>query len=696
MPDQMRGHLIEAEHLVRYKWASAFVSGARVLDAGCGVAYGTSMLAGSGANEVIGADIAAAVLDAVRPDMPENARLEVGDVLDLRYEDGAFDVVVCFDCIEHLADPGVALDELARVLAPTGLLLVSSPNRDVQPSIDPHHHHEFVTRKLAEEVGTRFRNVRLVCQQDYVASAILTDEAFTAAISEPLDELRLYKTVEGSAGHQTFTIALASDGPLPAPPMLGMVTTTVDLNEVFTFCQGQADELQRHKQYIIELEQRMLDDREIRQRLIEAEDKTSDSNALTEARDEIRGLNGTTGRHPAGSGRGLELTELAPDCCAASSQASAGPLELGTAGRRVARLWRNRGQLPAMGVESSGVLLGEDIELSVVVPVYGCEECLVALHERLTRTMSRVTGRYELVFVDDRSVDAGWEVLKQLARSDPRVRAFRLSRNFGEAAAVTAGLTQARGAWAVVMDCDLQEAPEDIPRLWAAAAQGYDLVRTRRKQWRHSRFRRWTSRVYRNLTQETQARADYSSFTLLSRRVIDAFLKLNDRDREFMIVLNWLGFDSTTVEIEHHERHAGDSAYGLQRLIRVALHGMFFRSTVLLRLVVLIGFVIALIGFGVAGYEIIDYFVEPAKRFPGFTTLAVLMLVLAGVIIFSVGIVGLYVGRVFEQVKDRPLFLIDKEAEGRTHAVPRDLPESEMRSAHPSGSAPLADQVSSR
>jgi 2-polyprenyl-3-methyl-5-hydroxy-6-metoxy-1,4-benzoquinol methylase len=290
VPDQMRGHLIEAEHLVRYKWASALVSAARVLDAGCGVAYGTSMLARSGASQVIGVDIAAAVLDAVRPDMPENVRLETGDVLDLRYEDGAFDVVVCFECIEHLVDPGAALDELARVLAPTGLLLVSSPNRHIQPSINPHHHHEFLPRELATEVGRRFRNVRLVRQQDYVASAILTDEAFVAASDEPLDELRVYKTAEGSAEHETFTIALASDGPIPAPPMLGMITTTVDLNEVFTFYQGQEDELQRHRQYINDLEQRVLDDREIRDRLIEAEKETSGSNGLIEARDEIEDL----------------------------------------------------------------------------------------------------------------------------------------------------------------------------------------------------------------------------------------------------------------------------------------------------------------------------------------------------------------------------------------------------------------------
>src|SRR5947209_8894030 len=159
-----------------------------------------------------------------------------------------------------------------------------------------------------------------------------------------------------------------------------------------------------------------------------------------------------------------------------------------------------------------------DVELSVVVPVYGCADCLLALHERLTRSVSSVTDRYELVFVDDRSADDGWSVLQRLAREDERVRAFRLSRNFGQDAAITAGLSMAAGDWVVVMDCDLQEAPEDIPRLWAAAGEGYDIVRTTRRGWRHSAFRRWTSRTYRRLPVETDVRPDYSNLSLLSRQ----------------------------------------------------------------------------------------------------------------------------------------------------------------------------------
>jgi dolichol-phosphate mannosyltransferase len=309
-------------------------------------------------------------------------------------------------------------------------------------------------------------------------------------------------------------------------------------------------------------------------------------------------------------------------------------------------------------------MAGDDILLTVVVPVYGCADCLVALHRRLTDSLTLITDRYELVFVDDRSVDDGWEVLLRLAREDSHVRAFRLSRNFGQDAAITAGLTQARGQWTVVMDCDLQEAPEDIPRLWAAAGEGYDIVRTVRRGWHHSAFRRGTSRIYRRLTLETDVRPDYSNLSLLSRRVVDAFLRLKDRDREYMIALDWLGFDSTAIEIEHHERHSGESGYTLRRLFRVAVDGMFFRSTVLLRLVVLLGFVVAFAGIVVAAFEIADYFLEPQKSVPGYTSLAVLVLVLAGFIIVSVGVVGLYVGRIFEQVKNRPLFLIDDQTGG--------------------------------
>jgi dolichol-phosphate mannosyltransferase len=297
-------------------------------------------------------------------------------------------------------------------------------------------------------------------------------------------------------------------------------------------------------------------------------------------------------------------------------------------------------------------------ELSVVIPAYRCADCLSALVQRLRASLAPLTDDFELVIVDDRSPDGGWDVLGRLAREEPRLRAFRLSRNFGQHAAITAGLSAARGRWIVVMDCDLQEPPELIPQLYAKAQEGYDIVRTRRRGRRHSVARRWASRIYRRLFLDAGG-VEYSTLSMISRKVADAFLSLGDRDREYLLVLDWLGFSSTTLEFEHAERHAGESSYSLRHLLRVAFDGMFFRTTVLLRLIVAIGILIAMGGLGLGVFYIYDKLVADSAP-PGYTSIAVLVLLMSSVMIISLGVVGLYVGRIFEQVKSRPLFVVDE------------------------------------
>src|SRR5262249_8272613 len=155
--------------------------------------------------------------------------------------------------------------------------------------------------------------------------------------------------------------------------------------------------------------------------------------------------------------------------------------------------------------------------LSVVIPVYECATCLRALHERLTRALRSLGISYELIFVDDRSRDDGWKVLGDLARCDPTIRAFRLSRNFGQHPAITAGLERSRGRWAVVMDCDLQDPPEAIPDLYRKASEGFDVVLGRRLDRRGSTFRRWASRLYfsvLNAVAGTRLSSDYGNFSL--------------------------------------------------------------------------------------------------------------------------------------------------------------------------------------
>jgi dolichol-phosphate mannosyltransferase len=303
-------------------------------------------------------------------------------------------------------------------------------------------------------------------------------------------------------------------------------------------------------------------------------------------------------------------------------------------------------------------------EISVVIPVYNCAGCLPALHERLTATLSALTADYEIVLVDDRSRDNAWEVLTELARADRRLRIVRLSRNFGQHAAITAGLTRSRGDWTVVMDCDLQEPPEEIARLWAKAQEGYDIVRATREGRRHSAFRRVSASLYRRMLSEREGgEIELSTLSMISRKVVDAFLQLRDRDREYQLVLDWLGFSQATISFAHAERE-GDSpsAYGLRELVGVALDGMFFRTTVLLRWIVLLGFLVAAAGFGLGAFAIFSRYVEDTP--PGYTSIVVLLVLLSGFILISLGVVGLYVGRIFDQVKGRPLFVVDEQIDG--------------------------------
>ena len=305
-------------------------------------------------------------------------------------------------------------------------------------------------------------------------------------------------------------------------------------------------------------------------------------------------------------------------------------------------------------------------EISVVIPVYNCAGSLRSLHERLTASLLQITPDYEIVLVDDRSCDGAWEILAELARGDRHLRVVRLSRNFGQHAAITAGLTRARGAWTVVMDCDLQEPPEEIPRLWAKAQEGYEIVRAVREGRRHSAFRRMSASLYRRMLSEREGEIEFSTLSMISRKVVDAFLELRDRDREYQLVLDWLGFSQATINFRHAERE-GDSpsAYGLRQLVRVALDGMFFRTTVLLRWIVFLGFLVALAGGLLAVYAVYSRYVEDTP--PGYTSLVVLLVLLSGFIIISLGVVGLYVGRIFDQVKGRPLFVVDEQIDGAPH-----------------------------
>jgi SAM-dependent methyltransferase len=232
VPGEAHGQIVEAEHLARYHWAATLTGGKRVLDAGCGAAYGSALLAEAGAAEVVGVDIAGPVLASVRPGMPRGVRLEEGDLANLRFEDGFFDLVVCFEVIEHVDDFDGVLDELARVLAEDGALAISSPNRNVSIPGNPHHRHEFVPEELEETLGKRFSEVRLYRQADWIASAVLDDASHGSESTDPLDDIALRKSASGTLGKELYTLALAANGRLPEPPASAVMGSDAEIREL--------------------------------------------------------------------------------------------------------------------------------------------------------------------------------------------------------------------------------------------------------------------------------------------------------------------------------------------------------------------------------------------------------------------------------------------------------------------------------
>lgn len=302
------------------------------------------------------------------------------------------------------------------------------------------------------------------------------------------------------------------------------------------------------------------------------------------------------------------------------------------------------------------------VDLSVVIPIYQSAGSLEELHRRLKKALAKTTPRFEIVFVEDGGRDHSWEILESIARKDPKVKAFRLSRNFGQHAAITAGLSQCVGKWAIVMDGDLQDPPEEIPRFWSKAREGYDIVYSKRKQMKHAFWRNLIGDIYFkliNFFNQSAIDREFGNFTAVSRKVIDAFLGVRDRDRHYLFILYWLGFQSAILEYEHGERGSGRSSYNLGRLIQHAFNGLFFQTTIFLRWIVYLGFGVSVAGLFFAAYIIYDHFSQSVL--PGWASLIVLILLVGGFILVSTGVTGLYIGKIFDQVKGRPLYVIQKE-----------------------------------
>jgi dolichol-phosphate mannosyltransferase len=305
----------------------------------------------------------------------------------------------------------------------------------------------------------------------------------------------------------------------------------------------------------------------------------------------------------------------------------------------------------------------EPERLSLVIPLYNEQEVLPELLARLRACLAEIPGGpHEIVFVDDGSSDRTLAMLEAAAGEDARVAAVCLSRNFGHQAAICAGLDHATGDAVVIMDGDLQDPPDTIHRFLAERRKGYDVVYARRVNRKEGPLLRASYFLaYRliALLSDTRLPLDAGDFALLSRRVVDALKHAPERHRYLRGLRTWVGFRQTGIVVERAQRYAGSSKYDGVKLLRLALDGMFAFSVVPLRAATVVGFVAITAAVAFAAYALYARLVlhqSPA----GFTALTVAIVFLSGVQLLFLGIIGEYLGRVYEEVKGRPLYLVDR------------------------------------
>jgi dolichol-phosphate mannosyltransferase len=303
------------------------------------------------------------------------------------------------------------------------------------------------------------------------------------------------------------------------------------------------------------------------------------------------------------------------------------------------------------------------IRLSVAIPIHNEESVLPELLLRLQHVLDSLAGGpHEIVFVDDGSTDRTFEILEEAARRDPRIVVISLSRNFGHQSAITAALDHAAGEAVVVMDGDLQDSPEAIPQFVDQYQNGYDVVyaqRVRRKE-------PWPLRLcyfvfYRVMAKlsETRLPLDSGDFGLMSRRVITQMRQMPEHHRYLRGIRSWVGFRQVGISVERAERHSGRSKYSLLLLLKLAADGIFAFSIVPIRAAGLVGAFVVLLSMLYATYAVYaKLFLHKSPQ--GFTALLLAVTFLSGIVLFFLGVIGEYVGRIYEETKGRPQYIVGR------------------------------------
>lgn len=305
------------------------------------------------------------------------------------------------------------------------------------------------------------------------------------------------------------------------------------------------------------------------------------------------------------------------------------------------------------------------MKLSLVSPVYRAELVLEELVERIVKSIPSSFNSFEIILVDDFSPDNSWLKIVDISKKNTNIRGFKLSRNFGQHYAITAGLNQATGDYIVVLDCDLQDQPEEIEKLFQESQKGYDIVLARRYERKDSFYKKTVSKLfYKTLSYLTGTKQDatVANFGIYSRQVIDEVVKLEEKIKYFPTMIKWVGFSTSYVNVEHASRSEGKSNYNLKKLLNLALDIILAYSDKPLRLIIKFGLSIALISFLMVIYVLFEK-VTGKVSVSGYASLIISIWFLSGCILTTLGVVGLYIGKIFEGVKNRPSYIIEKSTD---------------------------------
>ena len=309
-------------------------------------------------------------------------------------------------------------------------------------------------------------------------------------------------------------------------------------------------------------------------------------------------------------------------------------------------------------------ILIKDNKIAVVIPVYRAEKIIDELCRRLIFSLSKITDDFEIILIDDSSPDYSWGKIKENSIKDNRVNGYLLSRNFGQHHAITAGIDKTNANWVIVMDCDLQDRPEEIANLYYLAIKGFDIVLANRKNRKDSFLKKTTSKFFYFLLSffsGMKFNGEVGNFGIYHSKVINSIKEIKDPFRFFVSSVKWVGFKSTTIDVEHDRRYNGVSSYNFKKLISLGINIIISFSNKPLKIMIFSGIITALLSILFLVYNFYLKFSGQITEL-GYVSIISSIWLLSGVILFSTGILGIYIGKIYDGIKKRPFYIISDKS----------------------------------